>query len=82
MDLSKGRGSTGSDCIENWLWKGRWTCRKEEGALDRTVWRTGFGRDDGPVERKREHWIGLYRELALEGTVDLSKGRLRKKIKE
>jgi hypothetical protein len=27
-------------------------CQLKEEALDRTAWRTGFGRDCGPVERK------------------------------
>ena len=24
------RGSTGSHCVENWLWKRLWTCRKTD----------------------------------------------------
>ena len=41
-------------------------------APDRTVWRTGFGRDCGPVQWL---WKGLWTNpVALEGTVDQSSG--------
>ena len=45
----------GDDEPNNWYWmvvrklRGYWTLKEE--ALDRTVWRTGFGRGCGPVVR-------------------------------
>jgi hypothetical protein len=33
-------------------------CKLKEEALDRTLWRTGFGRDCGPVIRQTAEWMG------------------------
>jgi hypothetical protein len=38
--------------------KGTWKFQTE--ALDRTVWRTGFGRGDGPVVRHTIEWVNEW----------------------
>ena len=32
--LEIARGSTGSRCVENWLWKGLWNCCKADGGMN------------------------------------------------
>jgi S-adenosylmethionine:tRNA-ribosyltransferase-isomerase (queuine synthetase) len=38
----------------------RWYCKLKEEALDRTVWRTGFGRGYGAVVRQTAEWIDSF----------------------
>jgi len=35
-------------------------CHLKEEALDRTVWRTGFGRGFGPLVRQTAEWMSVY----------------------
>jgi hypothetical protein len=39
------------------LREARGYCKLKEEALDRTVWRTGFGRGCGPVVRQTAAWM-------------------------
>jgi len=44
---------------------------KEE-ALDRTMWKTGFGRDYGPVVRKTTGWMNIqYPCLMSDSSISL-----------
>ena len=36
-------------------------CHLKEEALDRTMWRAGFGRGFGPVVRQNAEWMNEYR---------------------
>jgi len=45
---------------------------KEGAALDRTVWKTGFGRGYGPVVRKTTGWISIqYPRLMSDSAINL-----------
>jgi hypothetical protein len=35
------RVSTGCQCVENWLWKGLWTCRKAYKGADKSLAQPG-----------------------------------------
>jgi hypothetical protein len=53
--------------------RGNWHLKEE--ALDRTVWRAGFGRGFGPVVRQTAEWMSEWKnefciETAFYGTVD------------
>jgi hypothetical protein len=41
------------------LKESRGYCHLNEEALDRTVWRAGFGRDFGPVVRETAKWMNV-----------------------
>ena len=54
-----GRGGRRRKQVLGNLKDGRGYCKLTEEALDRTMWRTGFGRDCGPVVRQTEGWVNV-----------------------
>ena len=54
------------------LQEGRGYCKLKEEALDRTMWKTGFGRDYGPVVRKTTGWMNIqYPCLMSDSSISL-----------
>jgi hypothetical protein len=58
------RGRRRRKLLDNFNGRRGYSNLKEE-ALDRTVWRVGFGRGFGPVVRQTAKWMMKMREIRL-----------------
>jgi hypothetical protein len=59
MEMTGGRGRRRKKLLDDFKERRGYSHLKEE-ALDRTMWRAGFGRSFGPVIRQTAKWMMAY----------------------
>jgi len=59
MEVTRRRGRRRKKLVDDLMEKrGDWKMKEE--ALDRTLWRTRFGRSHGPVARQTAEWMNEW----------------------